>query len=74
MRYGAEGIGNTTGRFASIVLAVRLVVGPSAIGDASVLDAGRLDALYGEMEAEGRTRLAETAFEGERRRRSADMR
>ena len=45
------------------------------IGDASVLDAGRLDALYGEMEAEGRTRLAETAFEGEIVcRRSADMR
>ena len=45
------------------------------IGDASVLDAGRLDALYREMEAEGRARLAEAAFEGEIVcRRSADMR
>ena len=45
------------------------------IGDASVLDAGRLDAVYREMEAEGRARLAEAAFEGETVcRRSADMR
>ena len=45
------------------------------IGDASALDAGRLDALYREMEAQGRTRLAEAAFEGEILcRRSADMR
>ena len=42
---------------------------------ASGLDAGRLDALYREMEAEGRARLAEAAFEGEIHcRRSADMR
>ena len=45
------------------------------IGDASALDAGRLDALYREMEAQGRARLAEAAFEGEILcRRSADMR
>ena len=42
---------------------------------ANALDAGRLDALYGEMEAEGRARLAEAAFEGGIHcRRSADMR
>ena len=45
------------------------------IGDASALDAGYLDALYREMEAEGRARLAEAAFEGDVDcRRSADMR
>ena len=45
------------------------------IGDASALDAGRLDALYREMEVEGRARLAGAAFEGEILcRRSADMR
>ena len=45
------------------------------IGDASALDAGRLDALYREMEAQGRARLAEAAFEGVILcRRSADMR
>ena len=45
------------------------------IGDAGALDAGRLDSLYREMEAEGRARLAEAAFEGEILcRRSADMR
>ena len=42
---------------------------------ANALDAGRLEALYREMEAQGRARLAEAAFEGEVRcRRSADMR
>ena len=46
--------------------------GSSPAGD---LDAGRLDALYREMEAQGRARLAEAAFEGEVHcRRSADMR
>ena len=45
------------------------------IGDASALDAGTLDALYVEMEAEGRARLAEAAFEGQIVcQRSADMR
>ena len=45
------------------------------IGDAGALDAGRLDALYREMETQGRARLAEAAFEGEILcRRSADMR
>ena len=45
------------------------------IGDASALDADDLDALYREMETQGRARLAEAAFEGEIRcRRSADMR
>ncbi len=45
------------------------------IGDASALDAGGLDALYREMEAQGRARVAEAAFEGDIRcRRSADMR
>ena len=45
------------------------------IGDASALDADRLDALYREMEAQGRARLAEAAFDGEIVcRRSADMR
>ena len=45
------------------------------IADASALDADRLDALYREMETQGRARLAEAAFEGETLcRRSADMR
>ena len=45
------------------------------IGDASALDAGRLNALYREMEGEGRARLADAGFEGEVMcRRSADMR
>ncbi len=45
------------------------------IGDASDIDASRLESLYREMEAEGRARLEEAAFEGEVRcRRSADMR
>ena len=45
------------------------------IGDASALDACDLDAVYREMEAQGRARLAEAAFEGEILcRRSADMR
>ena len=45
------------------------------IGDASALDADRLDALYRAMEAQGRARLTEAAFDGEIRcRRSADMR
>lgn len=45
------------------------------IGDASELDADRLDALYREMEAQGRERLVEAAFEGDiDYRRSADMR
>ena len=42
---------------------------------ANALDAGRLDALYREMEAQGRTRLAAAAFDGVIHcRRSADMR
>ena len=45
------------------------------IGDASALDAGSFDALYKEMEAQGRARLADAAFDGEIVcRRSADMR
>ena len=45
------------------------------IGDASALDGRELDALYREMEAQGRARLVEAAFEGEIVcRRSADMR
>ena len=45
------------------------------IGDASALDGRALDAVYREMEAQGRARLAEAAFEGEILcRRSADMR
>ena len=45
------------------------------IGDASALDGRDLDAVYREMEAQGRARLADAAFEGEILcRRSADMR
>ena len=47
----------------------------TGLSHANALDAGRLEALYREMEAQGRARLAEAAFEGEVRcRRSADMR
>ena len=47
----------------------------TGLSHANALDAGRLEALYREMEAQGRARLAEAAFEGEIRcRRSADMR
>jgi N-methylhydantoinase A len=45
------------------------------IGDASRLSADALRRIYGEMEEEGRRRLAETGFEGTVQvRRSADMR
>ena len=47
----------------------------TGLSHANALDAGRLEALYREMEAQGRARLAEAAFEGEIHcRRSADMR
>ncbi|MCP5152601.1 MAG: hydantoinase/oxoprolinase family protein [Ectothiorhodospiraceae bacterium] len=45
------------------------------IGDASRIDGAGLDAVFREMEAQGRARLAEAAFDGPVRcRRSADMR
>ena len=54
---------------------LRYEIARSHIGDASRLDAGALRALYAELEAEGRTRLAEASFEGRVRvQRSADMR
>jgi N-methylhydantoinase A len=54
---------------------LRCEVARSHIGDASRLDASALRALYDEMEAEGRARLAAAGLEGEVRvRRSADMR
>ena len=54
---------------------LRYEVARSQIGDASRLDAAALRALYAELEAEGRGRLAEAGFEGRvRSERSADMR
>jgi N-methylhydantoinase A len=54
---------------------LRYEVARSHIGDASRLDADALRAVYADMEAEGRRRLAEAAFDGEVQvHRSADMR
>jgi N-methylhydantoinase A len=54
---------------------LRYEVGRTHIGDASRLDADALRALYADMEAEGRRRLAQAAFEGEVLvHRSAEMR
>ncbi len=54
---------------------LRYEIARSHVGDASRLDATALRALYAELEAEGRARLAEAAFEGRVRvQRSADMR
>ncbi len=54
---------------------LRYEIARTHIGDASRLDAAALRALYAELEAEGRARLAEAAFEGQVRvQRSADMR
>ncbi|MCC2666004.1 MAG: Hydantoinase/oxoprolinase, partial [Geminicoccaceae bacterium] len=54
---------------------LRYEIARTHIGDASALDAAALRALYAEMEAEGRQRLAAASFDGEVRvQRSADMR
>jgi N-methylhydantoinase A len=54
---------------------LRYEVARSHVGDASRLDADALRTLYGDMEAEGRRRLAAAAFEGEVLvHRSAEMR
>ncbi len=54
---------------------LRYEIARTHIGDASRLDARALRAVYAEMEAEGRRRLAEASFEGEVLvHRSADMR
>jgi N-methylhydantoinase A len=54
---------------------LRYEVARSHVGDASRLDANALRALYADLEAEGRRRLAEAAFDGEVLvHRSADMR
>jgi N-methylhydantoinase A len=54
---------------------LRYEIARTHIGDASRLDAAALGAVYAEMEAEGRRRLAEASFEGEVLvQRSADMR
>ncbi len=54
---------------------LRYEVARSHVGDASRLDGAALRTLYAELEAEGRARLAATAFEGRVRvERSADMR
>ena len=54
---------------------LRYEIARSHVGDASRLDAAALRALYAELEAEGRARLAEASFEGRVRvQRSADMR
>jgi N-methylhydantoinase A len=54
---------------------LRYEIAQSHVGDASQLDADALRMLYGELEAEGRRRLAAAAFEGMVRvQRSADMR
>ena len=54
---------------------LRYEVARSHIGDASRLDADALRALFAELEAEGRRRLADAAFDGEVLvRRSAEMR
>ena len=54
---------------------LRYEVARSHVGDASQLDAGALRALYDELEAEGRRRLAAASFAGPTKvQRSADMR
>jgi N-methylhydantoinase A len=54
---------------------LRYEIARTHIGDASRLDAAALRALYAELEAEGRARLAEASFNGQVRvQRSADMR
>jgi N-methylhydantoinase A len=54
---------------------LRYEVARSHVGDASRLDAATLRALYDELEAEGRRRLAAASFAGPTRaQRSADMR
>jgi N-methylhydantoinase A len=54
---------------------LRYEIARSHVGDASQLDAAALRALYGELEAEGRRRLAAAAFDGPVQvHRSADMR
>ncbi len=54
---------------------LRYEIARSHVGDASRLDAAALRALYAELEAEGRARLAEASFEGTVRvQRFADMR
>jgi N-methylhydantoinase A len=54
---------------------LRYEIAQSHVGDASRLDAGALRALFAELEAEGRRRLAAAGFEGTVRvQRSADMR
>jgi N-methylhydantoinase A len=54
---------------------LRYEVARSHVGDASRLDADALRGLYGDLQAEGRRRLAEAAFDGEVLvHRSADMR
>ena len=54
---------------------LRYEVARSHVGDASRLDADALRALYADLEAEGRRRLAEAAFAGEVRvHRFAEMR
>jgi N-methylhydantoinase A len=54
---------------------LRCEVARTHIGDASQLDAAALRALYAELEAEGRRRLAAASFEGPAQvQRSADMR
>ncbi len=54
---------------------LRYEIARTHIGGASRLDAGRLRALFGEMESEGRARLAAADFNGPvRMLRSADMR
>ena len=54
---------------------LRYEVVRSHVGDASQLDAGALRALYDELEAEGRRRLAAASFAGPTKvQRSADMR
>ena len=54
---------------------LRYEVARSHVGDASQLDAAALRALYDELEAEGRRRLAAASFAGPTQvQRSADMR
>ena len=54
---------------------LRYEVARSHVGDASRLDTTALRGLYADLEADGRARLAEAAFEGRVRvERSADMR
>ena len=54
---------------------LRYEVARTHLGDASRLDAAALRAVYDDLEAEGRRRLAEASFDGEVRvQRTADMR